>query len=291
MLWDIFLVMSKISAMKPIIIAPIDFSAVSLNAANYAANLARDLHADLKLLHVVQMPIIYGEVPLPIGNYEHVVDESHLQMQALVRKMTGDFGDTPFISYEIKAGSPVYEIAAIAEKENPLMVVLGTRGLGNLERFLLGSVTLSLLKESPVPILVVPENIQYQKVRKIGFATDLLHVVEETPDKLIAKFTDMLEAELHIIHNDANFHEYDPSFAEEGLMLDTMFAGQKHAFHFIHTEYTEEGIIRFAKENNLNWLMVQPKRHGFFDELFGHQHTREFVLHAEIPVLVLPVSQ
>ena len=276
--------------MKPVIFAPIDFSAVSLNAADYAANLAKELHADLKLLHVVQMPVIYGEVPMPIGNYEHIVDESHQQMQALVRKMSLELEDNIYISYEIKAGSPVYEIAQLCEKEQPLMIVLGTRGLGSLERFLLGSVTLSLLKESPVPILVVPEHIKYAKVHKIGFACDLSHVVEETPDKIIAKFIDLLEAELHIIHNDANYHEYEPSFVEEGMLLDTMFAPQKHTFHFIHSQFTEEGIIKFAKENNLSWLMVQPKKHGFFDELFGHQHTREFVLHAEMPVLVLPIA-
>lgn len=277
--------------MKPTIFAPIDFSAVSLNAAEYAANLACELQADLKIIHVVQMPVIYGEVPMPIGNYEHIVDESHQQMQALVRKMDHDFNEKIFIQYQILAGSPVYEIAQMAEKQNPLLIVLGTRGLGNFERFLLGSVTLSLLKESPVPVLVVPEHQKFEKITKIGFASDLSHVVEETPDQLITRFTDMLDAELHIIHNDANYHEYEPAYIEEGLLLDTMFAKQKHSFHFLHAEFTEDGIIGFAKENHLNWLMIQPKHHGFFDELFGHQHTRSFVLHAELPILVFPVNQ
>lgn len=276
--------------MKPTIFAPIDFSEVSLNAAEYAANLAVELNADLKILHVVQMPVIYGEVPMPIGNYEHIVDESHQQMQAIVRKMNHDFEEKIFIHYEIKAGSPVYEIADLAEKQNPLLIVLGTRGLGNLERFLLGSVTLSLLKESPVPVLVVPEKQKFEKITKVGFATDLSDVVSETPEKLITRFTDLLDAELHIIHNDVHYHEYEPTYVEEGLLLDTMFARQKHTFHFTHSEMTEEGIIRFAKENHLNWLMVQPKHHGFFDDLFGHHHTRTFVLHAELPVLVLPVT-
>jgi nucleotide-binding universal stress UspA family protein len=70
-----------------------------------------------------------------------------------------------------------------------------------------------------------------------------------------------------------------------------MFAKEKHSFHFTHDELTEEGIIDFAKANHIDWLMVLPKRHGFFDELFGHQHTREFVLHAEMPVLVLPTPE
>lgn len=276
--------------MKPTILAPVDFSNISINATEYAARLALELGADLKLLHVVQMPVIYGEVPMPIGNYDHVVEESQQQMEALVRKIDHNLEEKVFIHHEIKAGSPVYEIAEMAEKENPLLIVMGTRGLGNFERFLLGSVTLSLLKESPVPVLVVPENCTYEKVRKIGFATDLSHVVSQTNDDIIRKFSGLLQSELHFIHNDPNYHEYEPAIMEEGMLLDTMFTQQKHSFHFLHHEFTEEGIIRFSKENNLNWLMVQPRRHGFFDEMFGHQHTRAFVLHAELPILVLPVT-
>lgn len=275
--------------MKPTILAPIDFSHVSLNAAQYAAQLALHIHADLKLIHIVQLPVVYGEIPMPIGNYEHIVDEGHVQMQALVQKMTQEFGGGLSIQYEIKAGSPVYEIAEMAENEHPLMLILGTRGLGSMERFLLGSVTLSLIKESPVPVLVVPDNWKFSPVVKIGFATDLDKVVSNTPDELIRKFTDMMDAELHIIHNDPNYHEYEPVFMQEGMLLDTMFARQKHRFHFLHSSFTEEGIINHAKVSNLDWLMVQPRKHGFFDEMFGHQHTREFVLHAELPVMVLPL--
>ena len=274
--------------MKPMILAPIDFSAVSLNAANYAASLARELDGSLTLFHSVQLPVMYGEVPMPIGNYEHVVDEAHEQMRSLVLNLNRKFNDSIYIHYEIKSGSPVYEIADWAEKHQPLMIVLGTRGLGSFERFLLGSVTLSLLKESPVPILVVPENIKFNKIRKLGFATDLHEVVAETPDILIKKLASMLDAEIHIVHNDPNYHEYEPAYMEEGMLLDAMFTREKPSFHFTHEEMTEEGIIHFAKENHLDWLMVMPKRHGFFEELFGHQHTREFVLHAEMPVLIIP---
>jgi nucleotide-binding universal stress UspA family protein len=45
------------------IIAPTDFSAVSLNAVNYAADLAVAINAELILLHVVQIPITVSEIP------------------------------------------------------------------------------------------------------------------------------------------------------------------------------------------------------------------------------------
>lgn len=274
--------------MKPTILATIDFSKVSLNAADYAVQLAMDMQANLVLLHVVQIPVMYGEIPMPIGNYEEVIEQAHDQMQGIVRKLDHAGNKKIFIQYEVKMGSPVYEISAWAEKEHPLLVITGTRGLGNMERFLLGSVSLSLTKECPVPLLVIPENYKYNYVRKIGFATDLHDVISRTPDKLIKKFTDILGSDLCIIHNAENYQEYEPSLMEEEMLLDTMFMRQRHSFHFTHDEITEEGIIRFAKENRLDWLMILPGKHGFFDNLFGHQHTREFVLHAEFPIMVLP---
>ena len=277
--------------MKPTILAPIDFSKVSLNAARYAAKLAVDLDANLTLFNTVQIPIMYGEVPMPNGNYEHVVEEAHQEMRTLVQKLNREFEDSIYIQYEIKAGSPVYEIAEWAGREQPLLIVLGSRGLGSIERFLLGSVTLSLIKESPVPILVIPDNYTYSPICKIGLATDLQHVVHQTPDHLIKNLVALLKAEIHFIHNDPNYHEYEPLYMEEGMLLDQMFEKEKHSFHFTHNQMTEEGIINFARDNKLDWLMVLPKRHGFFDELFGHQHTRDFVLHAEMPVLVLPATE
>jgi nucleotide-binding universal stress UspA family protein len=274
--------------MKPTILASVDFSTVSLNAAEYAAQLAMGMQANLMLIHVVQIPVMYGEIPMPIGNFDEVIDQAHGTMQGLVRKLDHACHEKIFIQYEIKTGSPVYEIAEWAEKEHPLLVVIGTRGLGNMERFLLGSVSLSLTKECPVPLLVIPEGCKYNYVRKIGFATDLRQVVQKTPDTLIRKFTDLLGAELCIIHNAENYEEYEPAIMEEEILLDAMFTQQRHSFHFTHDEMTEEAIIRFARENQLDWVMILPGKHGFFDELFGHQHTREFVLHAELPVMVLP---
>ncbi len=269
------------------ILAPVDFSPVSLDAARYAASLAVDLKLELFLLHVVQMPVVYGDVPMPAGNYDLVLEQAKIAMHDLLHTLESEIPKMPLVHTDVRAGSPVYEIMATADAEKPIMVVMGTRGLGSIERFLLGSTTLSTIKECPVPVLVVPERYPYNPVKKIGLASDLKNVVERTPDQYIERLIQLLEADLHIIHNNSNYHEYEPAIMEEEVMLDTMFQRVNHRFHFIHKEYTEEGIASFAMENQLDWLMVIPEKQGFFDFLFGHQHTREFVLHATLPILVL----
>jgi len=45
-----------------IIIAPTDFSDISLNAVNYAADMAMALHAKLLVLHATEIPFNINEV-------------------------------------------------------------------------------------------------------------------------------------------------------------------------------------------------------------------------------------
>jgi len=45
--------------MKTIVVAT-DFSAVALNAANYAVDMALAIKADILLLHVYQIPVSYS---------------------------------------------------------------------------------------------------------------------------------------------------------------------------------------------------------------------------------------
>ena len=51
-------------------------------------------------------------------------------------------------------GEPGHGIVKIAEDENAIMIVTGTRGLGNIRRKLLGSVSEYVLHHSPVPVMI-----------------------------------------------------------------------------------------------------------------------------------------
>src|SRR6186997_2707506 len=59
--------------MKTIIVAT-DFSPAALNAANYAADMALAIKADILLLHVYQIPEIYLEVPVAFSEEEMIYD-------------------------------------------------------------------------------------------------------------------------------------------------------------------------------------------------------------------------
>ena len=60
--------------MKTILVAT-DFSPAALNAANYAADMALAINADILLLHVYQIPVVYLEVPVAL-NEEGMMQEA-----------------------------------------------------------------------------------------------------------------------------------------------------------------------------------------------------------------------
>jgi nucleotide-binding universal stress UspA family protein len=49
----------------------------------------------------------------------------------------------------------------------------------------------------------------------------------------------------------------------------------------------DKGIIDFAEGNELDMLIVLPKRHGLIDSLMHRSHTKQLVLHSHVPVMAL----
>lgn len=272
------------------IIAPIDFSPVSVNAAKYAANMAAALNKDLVLFHVVQIPVVYGEVPMPMGEFDATQSEAQEEMEKLVREIDQEMAGQVVVHTALKVGSPLFELIVQSRNAGVFAIVMGTHGAGAMERFFLGSTTIGLIREASCPILVVPPDYHFHRPKKMGLASDFKEVVKYTPQKTILNLLDSFEAQIEILHADPDYKEFEPAAMEEGLLLETMFEQHRPKFQFLHSGYTEESILHYAAENGLDLLIIVPKEHGIIDSIFKHQHTGAFVRNATLPVMVLKGS-
>lgn len=269
------------------IIAPVDFSEVSLNAASYAANLAASLNKNLLLMHVVQLPVVYGDVPMPVGEYDTLMQEAAEELSKVADKLEKETYGQVVVHTNVKVGSPVYELLQASKSSGVYAVIMGTHGAGSVERFFLGSTTQSLVNESSCPVIVVPGHYKFKKISNVGYASDFKDVVAKTPDAAIKTFLNDFNANLQILHVDPDYAEFEPEVMEEGLMLETMFSAQKPSFQFLHSGYIEESILTYAAQNNIDILIVLPKNHSFLESIFKHQHTGQFIRQATVPVMVL----
>lgn len=270
------------------IVVPVDFSTISLNAANYAADMSCVLGTNLALLYVCPLPVILSEVPVQPISMEEMIANGEKEISALKEKLEARVGDRIKIFTQVEEGDTVAGIDAYCKSIRPYAVVMGSESLGAIERALMGGKTIDAMKKLHWPLLVIPPNVKFASIRKIGLACDFRKVVETIPVKEIKNLVREFNAELHVLH--VSHHPGDTFSAqtiEESEWVAEMLGELNPKYDFIRDSDIEKGIADFAEKNNLDLLITIPKKHSLASQLFQHSHSTRLVLHTHVPVLAI----
>ena len=143
----------------------IDGSQASEHALAKALNFATPLQAEIVLLTVVEPLSSYvPEVMLPTGDWvgwrglpDVELERKILNAgQALLQKAQDTCQASQMNSRtRLETGQPRDVICYVAKEESPDLVILGSRGLGSVERLMLGSVSDYVVHHCVSPVLVV----------------------------------------------------------------------------------------------------------------------------------------
>lgn len=269
--------------MKTILVAT-DFSPAAFNAAEYAVEMAGMLHANVMLLHVCQMPVTYGEAPA-IVNEGDMINDAELELMKLKEQLQLKTGSNVEINTDVAVGLFFNELKRVCESISPYIVVMGCQGTSAADHLLLGSHAGYTVRHLWWPLITVPPGSKFGAIKKIGLACDLRNVLETTPVDEIKLLVHDFNAELHIL-NTGKQNDLDPDMPELGA-LKGMFIGLEPQYHFIINKDIDEGIMEYAINNNIDILLVLPKRHHLLDMLFHKSHTKNLVLHSHVPVMAL----
>lgn len=144
---------------------PIDGSSASEHALAKAIAFAAPLQAEVVLLTVVEPLSSYmPEVMMPTGDWVgwHGLPDIELERKILNagQSMLQKAQDTCAASQlqsrtRLETGQPRDVICHVAKEEKPDLLVLGSRGLGSVERLMLGSVSDYVLHNCTSPVMVV----------------------------------------------------------------------------------------------------------------------------------------
>ena len=270
--------------MKTIIVAT-DFSATATNAAKYAVDLGFTVKANILLLHVYQVPVVYQEIPLAMTEVS-IRENAHEQMAAFKHELVASARGEISIDTDVRIGQFFSELDAVCQDIRPYAVVMGCQGSTEVEHLLFGSHAVHAMKNLNWPLITVPREVSFSSIKKIGLACDFDHVMDVLPVNDIKRMIQDFGAQLHIL-NTARQDEYNPDIVYLSGMLTRMFSPVVPQFHFISSTNIDDGIIYFAEESNIDLLIVVPKPHGLLYKLIHKSHTKQLVLHSHVPVMAL----
>lgn len=271
-----------------VIIVPTDFSATSLNAARYAADMACAAQASLALLHVCNLPLGYTEVPLPADAIQAQTDHAMAEIAALKENITVRTQGKVKIYTEVRMGTVITELLKYCSALQPYAVIMGPHGAGAAERLFFGSTTLSAVRNLGWPLIIVPPAIEFTGIKRIGLACDLKKVEETAPIEEIKKLVTGFGATLYVVHvNIEGKNVYGASTVEQSGLLQELLEELHPSYHFLNDAEVARGICEFAEKNRLDLMIAVPKKHNLLEKLFHKSRTKELALCTHVPLMAI----
>lgn len=143
------------------ILVPVDGSKVSLKAAKFAVELAKQTEASLTLLSVNDKRFFVEQIVPASVSPTHVTESVEDYLKQVAQFATDaviKLCEREDVQYKvvIREGHPVEEIVNEATKAKVDLIVMGSHGKSALKAAVLGSVTYGIMhKNTKIPVLIV----------------------------------------------------------------------------------------------------------------------------------------
>ncbi len=271
------------------ILVPIDFSDTSENALNYAAGLANYLSASLVLLHVDTIPVYNNEYELVTYT---VKDSIEINLELLKEKAIRLKKDNLLVgevSYYAEAGDLETSISEFISKKNISLIVMGITGHNTkIGETLFGSNSITISRESKVPVFIIPKNYQYKKIENIAFACEYAKdIKEQTGLHLVKSLNAMFNSNLNVLHVIPENHLLNQTEAEADLFVEEKLENTNHKTFILIGDKVSTSLLDFINTHQIDLIVIEQKKHTIFHKIFYPSATKEIAFNSPIPLLTI----
>ena len=260
-----------------LIIIPWDFSKVAENALLHGIKIAKMVHNDIRLLHIISKDKTQKEK-----------DEIKQKLDKIAEQILSEHSINT--SAVILDGSIFSIISKYATDEEANMVIMGTHGIKGMQK-ITGSWALKVIVGSEVPFIVVrDEPHDQEKIQNIVFP---INFKSENKEKVfmaiyMGKYFD---SKIHILKDPVT----DKALSRKintNLNFAIKYLIQNNIEYDIHTvekkgNFAKE-TLKFAEKNKADLILIMTTKHiNFTDYMLGASEQYIIANSSKIPVMCL----
>lgn len=274
------------------LLVPIDFSPASINAFQYAVRLAQPFGASVRLMHAY-MPSI-------VEPYMAVVMQEALikQQEGIALTHFGSLAETVppeilsdiSLDYVIRMGMTTDEILEACTEFEADHIIMGMRGSNVMQKKLLGSTTAKVVQKANCPVVIIPEEVHYQPIKNIAYATNF----ESEDPRIIDVLVDMAkvyQASLQIVHIRQQGVQID-SYKQDILQKAYAFDAQLRNIDFDLIDYPNliRGLSHYIETHHIDMLGMLTHQRGIFGNLIHPSQTQKMAIQSPVPLWAYQIS-
>jgi nucleotide-binding universal stress UspA family protein len=269
------------------IVAPTDFSEVSLNALAYAKSIAAVQQAGVHIVHVHQTPAIAANPYLTHPSAE----ELHFKEARLagfrnqpVYTNGFDSGNVPMRS-ELIVGPVVEELKRLSRQSETDMIVMGSTGDSGLLHRLFGSISSEVARKAYCPVILVPGDARFRGFRRIVYAGNYERQEEQVLPGLLS-FARRFQSDVHYVH--VNAHP-DLTYRVQKTNVGSKTQADVTVSGIVTIESRDifEGLHRYAQDQEADLLVMSTAHRKFSETLFHDSVTKKAAFRVQIPLMII----
>jgi nucleotide-binding universal stress UspA family protein len=271
------------------ILFPTDFSEVANNAFIHALEFAKIVNGELLLLHTFELPIVDNQF-IP-DNYYNIFDSLQLAQFDMFKEEIPKLRevakkrnlDDIKLSHKLMDGDLIYAIKKVVIEENIDFIVMGTSGATGWEAFFIGSNTGAVVSAVTVPVLSVPIEAKFEKIKTIGFTTRFRDKDKE-PLREVIKIAEKTFATIKCLYVKTSKSDVPEVVINQ---WKAEFKNEPVQFSIVSSDLVKETILDFATHKNIDILAMITHKRNFFSELFRPSLTQKLANISIVPVLAM----
>lgn len=280
------------------ILVATDFSPISNRALDYAISLARRYGSQIYLTHVISpeaYPLAAPEVTVGMATTQRRQAEN--KMQELL--FSGRLSDVPYEVF-VEEGALWPALQKVIEKQDIDLIVVGTHGIGAVQKLVMGSGAEQIFRQSTRPVLTVgpgvggaaPADVVF---KHILFATDFGPGCEREAAYVfsLGQEHDAIVTLLHVARHLDDYSEDGLTLRREGLKEELQKLIPSGAETWCRAQFRMAigdpalEILNFAQETNADLIVMGAKaRTGLAGHVPGTK-AYQIVSEAHCPVLTV----
>ena len=265
-------------------LVPVDFSATSVNAAEYAIALTKEIPDVEIILYNVYSSISFASLTEKEEGSRKMVTDAELT--TLKGKLTA--ADNQHISIESEEGSFIENIEKYVLSNHIDMVVMGITGSSRITQVFMGTNTLNVVRHIDCPVMIIPPDAKFTGIKNVLFTSDFNDVARTTPFDSLKKILDIFKPKLNILNvNSEHYIELTDEYKKEREAMEDKLGAYNPEFSFLRAYDFLDGISRFVETKEIDTIITVPRKHSFLSQLFKTSHTKKLAYHINVPTIAI----
>jgi nucleotide-binding universal stress UspA family protein len=257
------------------ILVPIGSTESAQNTLQYAIDFASEIDAKILVFRAYSALTKAGT----IINIDGIIErETNLYLRTMVNSVDRKNVDVKLIAAK---GSVTDSVEAIDSELGIDLIIIGAKSNSIREEVFLGKTAGSIVKNTNLPILTVPDGYKYIAIKNILMAFKSGIVKSKTALKPLQFMVNKFNADVNLLLVKT------PNYTDEDLVLNKDLEQLKSSLTVTEQATTFQGVLEHFQKHQPNLLCVFTRKRGFFKKLWEKNTILKEEFNTSVPLLIL----